>query len=243
MALSRATSRTGDWAAQARHTERVLVLAEDLDDWDALAQAHIQMGLRYPSIGAPWTGLASYATALNIGREHDLPGPMSRALVNLASAQNSRNLPAALAHAVEAMEVSRRAGLQSWYAFAILNHLIGLWTGGRYDEARQQLAEAHGDSDDRFLGATLHALDGWLCDLAGDPVPHRDAAVDTATDDVAARAWLTSHDMTVARIEGRTSEAAALAAATLDDLLAGRRNRRRLLPAVATTGARRPRRQ
>ena len=220
MALSRATSRTGDWDAQARHTERVLVLAEDLDDWDALAQAHIQMGLRYPSIGAPWTGLASYATALNIGREHDLPGPMSRALVNLASAQNSRNLPAALAHAVEAMEVSRRAGLQSWYAFAILNNLIGLWTGGRYDEARQQLAEAHGDSDDRFLGATLHALDGWLCDLAGDPVPHRDAAVDTATDDVAARAWLTSHDMTVARIEGRTSEAAALAAATLDDLLA-----------------------
>ena len=144
LALSRATSRTGDWAAQARHTERVLVLAEDLDDWDALAQAHIQMGLRYPSIGAPWTGLASYATALNIGREHDLPGPMSRALVNLASAQNSRNLPAALAHAVEAIEVSRRAGLQSWYAFAILNHLIGLWTGGRYDEARQQLAEAHG---------------------------------------------------------------------------------------------------
>ena len=42
-----------DWDAQARYTERVLVLAEDLDDWDALAQAHIQMGLRYPSIGAP----------------------------------------------------------------------------------------------------------------------------------------------------------------------------------------------
>jgi class 3 adenylate cyclase/tetratricopeptide (TPR) repeat protein len=220
MALSRAASRSGDWDAQARYTERVLVLAEDLGDWDALAQAHIQMGLRYPTIGAPWTGLASYTTALTIGREHNLPGPMSRALANLASAQNSRNLPAALEHAAEAMEVSRRAGLQYWHANASGNHLIALWTAGRYDEARQWLSEAREHSDDRILAGIRRTIGGWLRDLAGDPVPQRGAAVDTATDDVAVRAWLTSHDLTIARTEGRASDAAALAAATMDDLLA-----------------------
>ena len=219
MALSTATSRSGDWDAQARYAERLLLLAEDLDDWDALAQAHILIGLRYQSIGATRTALASYATALNIGREHDLAGPMGRALVNLAAAENSRDLPAALAHAVEAMEVSRRAGVQTWYHGAILNHLIGLWTAGRYDEAQQRLSAAREYSDDLIVVSTLDTIGGWLCDLRGEPVPGR-AAVDIATDDVSTRAWLTSHDLTVARIDGRTSEAASLAAATMADLLA-----------------------
>jgi class 3 adenylate cyclase/tetratricopeptide (TPR) repeat protein len=222
MALSLATSRSSDWDAQARYTERVLLLAEDLDDRDALAQTHIQMGLRYQSIGATRTALASYATALSIGREHDLPGSKGRALLNLAAAENSRDLPAALAHAVEAMEVLRRAGLQRLFAFATVNHLIGLWTAGRYDEARQRLPDVREDSDDPSIIATLDTLAGWLCDLAGEPVPGRAATLDTATEDVSDRAWLTSHDLTLARTAGRTSAVASLAGATLADLLAAR---------------------
>jgi tetratricopeptide (TPR) repeat protein len=222
LALSQATSRMSDWDAQARYTERVLLLAEDLDDRDALAQTHIQMGLRYQSIGATRTALASYATALNIGREHDLPGPKGRALLNLAAAENSRDLPAALAHAVEATEVLRRAGLQRLFAFAAVNHVIGLWTAGRYDEARQRLSEVREDTDDPSVIVTLDTLDGWLCDLAGEHVADRAATVDTAGEDLSDRAWLTSHDLTVARIAGRTSAVASLAAATMDDLLAAR---------------------
>ena len=218
IALAQATSRSGDWDAQARYTERVLLLAEALDDWDALAQAHIQMGLRYQSMGATRTALASYSTALNIGREHDLPGAMGRALVNLAAAENSRDLPAALAHAVEGMDVSRRAGLQRWYAFAFLNHLIALWTAGRYDDARQRVSEARENFDDQGVVATLDTIEGWLCDLAGEPVTPRGGAVE-GTDDVSDRAWLRSHDLTVARAAGREAAAASLAAATMEDLL------------------------
>ena len=219
-ALSRATSRTGDWDAQARYTERVLVLAEDLDDWDALAQVHVQMALRYQAIGATRTALASLGTALGISRDHDLPSAMSRALVNLAATENSRSLPMGLKYSAEAMDVARRAGLHTWYGFATSNFVIGLWTAGAYDEARRHIAEAREHIDDPGVVCTLDTIDGWLRVLAGDPVAGRDAAVDTSTDDVAVRAWLTSLDLTVASIEGRTSDAAAEAAATMDDLLA-----------------------
>jgi class 3 adenylate cyclase/tetratricopeptide (TPR) repeat protein len=219
-ALSRAMSRTGDWDAQSRCTEQMLLLAEALDDPDALAQAHIQMGTRYQSIGAPATGMASQRTALGIGRDHDLPGPMGRALVNLAAAENSRDLPTALEHAAEAIELSRRSGLQTWYGFAALNHLIGLWSAGRYDEARQRLHEAREHTDDQGILATMGTIEGWLCDARGDPVPGREVAVGDATDDEATLAWLTSHDLTAARVAGDHPAAAALAAVTMDHLLA-----------------------
>ena len=219
MALSVATNRIGDWDAQALHTERQLLLAEDLQDWDALAQALISSGSRYQALGATTTGLACFATALDIARKHDLPHSMSRALVNLTSAENSRDLPAALEHAVEAMEVSRRAGLQRLFDFASLNHLIGLWASGSYDEARQRLTETREHSDDLSTLATLDTIDGWLRELAGEPVPGRAASVDTSTDDLSDRAWLTSHDLTVASAEDRLSDATALAATTMDYLL------------------------
>jgi class 3 adenylate cyclase len=220
LALSLVSSRNGDWDAQARYTERLLLLAEALDDPDALAQAHIQIGHRYQSIGATRTALASYATALSIGREHRLAGVMGRALLNLAAAENGRDLPAALAHAAEAMEVSRRAGLPRWYAFASLNHLIGLWTAGRYEEARQRLSEAREYSDDIGVVATLDTIDGWLCDLRGEPVPGRATIFDTTIENVSDRAWFTSHEVTMARLEGRKAAVVSLAAATMDDLLA-----------------------
>jgi hypothetical protein len=77
--LSRASTRLGDWGAQARYTEQMLLLAEAFADPDALCTAHTQMAIRYQLIGAPATGLASCRTAIGIGREHDLPGPLARA--------------------------------------------------------------------------------------------------------------------------------------------------------------------
>jgi hypothetical protein len=44
---------------------------------------------------------------------------------------NSRDLEAAPVIAHEAIEVSRRVGLQVRVDLATLNYLIGLWTAGR----------------------------------------------------------------------------------------------------------------
>ena len=198
----------------------MLLLAEALGDPEALAIAHIQMGLRYPAIGAPVSGMASAQTAIAIVRDHDLPGPLARALVNLAAASNSRNLPAALAQSSEAIEVSRRAGLKEWTDYATLNHLIALWTAGRYADARRLLPEAHESTTDPSVQATLVTIEGWLCDATGAPAPDSVVIVGDFTDDESTLAWVTSNELTLARLAGDHSAAADLAAATVEHLRA-----------------------
>ena len=219
-ALSRATARTADWDAQARYTEQMLLLAEALGDPEALATAHIQMGLRYPAIGAPASGMASDQTAIAIVRDHDLPGPLARALVNLAAASNSRNLSAALALSSEAIEVSRRAGLNEWTHYATLNHLIALWTAGRYADVRRLLPEAYESTTDQTVLVTLVAIEGWLCDAVGAPAPDSVVVVGDFTDDEATLAWITSNELTLARLAGDHAAAVALAATTVEHLRA-----------------------
>ena len=210
-ALSRATSKAADWEAQGRYTERALVLAEALSDPDARAHAHIQMGMRYQSIGAPATGLASNLAALGIAREHDLPGPLSRALTNVAAAENCRNLTASLAHSAEAIEVSRRAGLQTWQEFSLLNHVIALWIAGRYDEARPLVAELWETTADVTVRPCLVTLDGWLADAQGKPATLWAGESDVVVDDVATLAWVGSGHLTRARVAGDRPAAVALA--------------------------------
>jgi class 3 adenylate cyclase len=209
--LSRASTRLGDWDAQARYTEQMLLLAEAFADPDALCAAHTQMAIRYQIIGAPATGLASCRTAIGIGREHDLPGPLARALTNLAAAENGRDLSAALEHSGEAIEVSRRAGLMMWFASSTLNRVIALWIAGRHDEIRQVTPELREATDDAGILVTLATIEGWLADARGDLDPAVAEPIDDVFDEQGTLAWLMTHRIVRALAAGDGEAAAALA--------------------------------
>ena len=142
MQLTRAHQRLGDWPAAGTGAERVLLLAEALGDPEALSSAYILFARRFGSIGTPATERALYEAALDLAREHELPEPLGRALLNLGSILNGRDLPAALASSQEAIDVGRRYGQQVTIDFASLNRLLALWIAGRQDEVASGLAEA-----------------------------------------------------------------------------------------------------
>ena len=221
-ALSRAAQRRGAWRDAPPYTERILVLAERLDDPAALADAHIHMGLRYQAIGAPSSSLRSYETAIDIARGHDLLAPLARALINLAAAQMSRDLPTSIRHSGEAVEVCRRAGLQTWSEFSTLNYIIGLWVAARYDELGPMLADAWEAFTDDSLMPSLATLDCWLADARGEVGEEaRWAGVaDAPTDDESTLAWMTARDIAQALSRGDTGRAASLAGDGMDHLLA-----------------------
>jgi class 3 adenylate cyclase len=217
--LSRATQRRGDWDAQAMYAEQLLLLAEALDDPESLATAHIQIGARYLAIGAPATSRASLQTAVSISRDYDLPEPLARALNNLASTLNSRDLLPALGYAREALDVSRRAGLQATVAYATFNYVVGLWTAGRLDETRKVLADAWDSITDPSIRDSLWTVQAWLADADGEPIPERDADVDATTDEESALAWRDSAEITRGLAAAQVTAVAGIAAESIDHLL------------------------
>jgi hypothetical protein len=110
------------------------------------------------------------------------------ALLNLAARSNSRDLPAALEYAREAIEVSRRAGLRHVDG-GTSNYVLGLWTAGQLSEASAVVAEARSIVRIRLPRVTIRAIEGWLAEAYGDPIPALDPDDDTATDEQSAVAW------------------------------------------------------
>ncbi|HEX7195922.1 MAG TPA: hypothetical protein VF364_03705, partial [Candidatus Limnocylindria bacterium] len=217
-ALSRATTRLTAWDVQARWTEQALLLGEALDDRDAVANALIQAGLRYSTIGAPAAAKAAQEAAGRIARDHDLWSALGRALVNLASQQNSRDLALALASSAEAIEVGRRSGQQFMREFAMLNQAIGLWQAGRYGEVGPLTSTVWEQTVDPASMGVLRTLDCWLADAQGrspDDVPD----VDAPLPDDADRAWLVTGDVARARATGDDTASAALAAQAMEHLV------------------------
>ena len=217
--LSSANQRRGDWAAQARYTERMLMLAEALDDQAALALAHIYMSARLSALGAAATAQGLLRTAVAIARAHDLAGPLAIALINLGALLNPRDLPAALENTQQAVDAARRSGVQDHVDLAILNYSLELWTAGRLDEAQDVLQEAW-SGNSRIALEAGNILEGWLADARGDPVPERVAAEEITTDDESRLAWITGEDVTRALAFGDTAMAARLAGESMAHLSA-----------------------
>jgi len=217
--LSGAYAGIGNWDAHREYTERFLLVAEALDDPEALATAHSMMSVRYSSIGAPATALASYRTAASIAREHELLDPLSMALGNLAGMMNSRDLVAGAALAREAMDVARRTGMQVRVDLATLNHLIGLWTAGRLAEADALLAEALDTVSDPGLLLCVSTVQGWLAQVHGQPIPARETNSGETTDAESTLAWQDSADITRALVGGDPGAAAAIASRSIEHLL------------------------
>ena len=221
-----------DIRIEIQYAGEMLILAEALDDPEALATALGALGTGYLSAGAHRGGVLLLESAAAIAREHDLPLPLVRALHNLAAFLNCRDLPIALGHAQEARDTARRAGLHTLAEATTSNMAISLWSLGRLTEVAElstQGLEAT-DPQARIASATFEV---WLADARGEALPR--SAQDTDTDAENNLAWLGIADLTRAIAADKQADATGLAPLDSDPPARGIQPRRRLLPALAAT--------
>ena len=178
LALSRAHAGLGSLESQLRYAQRMLFLAEALDDPGALATALEALGSTYVRGGAYQAGVILLESAAVIAREHDFPLSLARALGNLAAFLNSRDLPAALRHAAKARDVARRAGLQALEETARVNLAVGLWCSGRLADAAAAMPQGIDITDPQRDVAWL-VLQVWVAEARGTTPPAPATAADT----------------------------------------------------------------
>ena len=222
-ALRQAHAYLGESKTEIQFAGEMLILAEALDEPEAVATALGALGTGYLTLGAYRGGVILLESAAGISREHDLPFPLARALNNLAAFLNGRDLAAALRHAQECAEVARRAGLQGSAENAMVNYAIGLWCAGRLVELAEIIPNGLQATQPGMV-FTWWALDVWLADAAGTTLPPPLDEPDTdAQSDLA---WRTSGDLSRALTTGDRAEVArmapvvlahAMAAAGIDD--------------------------
>ena len=208
----------GDFETMAQIADRRIILAEAAGDYDALAHAQLQLGIRFVAVGAPATARALYESTATIAREHGLNERLGMALNNIATIDISRDLRAALDVSKESFDVARRSGVVGAVAYAFTNHLLALWTAGRISDALTLLSENRDAVDEPNVAVIIAAIEFWLAEATGTELPaERDFAV---TDSEADLAWLAHLKVTRAAAEGDTARAVELASSSLPHLLA-----------------------
>jgi hypothetical protein len=216
-ALTSAHAGLGDLDIQVQYAGEMLVLAEALDDPEALPTALGQLGTAFLRAGGYHGGVILLESAAVIAREHDLPFPLTRVLTNLAAFLNSRDLPAALRHAEQARDVARRAGLRPWMETAVINSAVALWCSGRLADVADLLPEGL-DGTDPQARIAWRTFQIWLAEARGEPVPA--PVADDDTDSELNLAWLGVADLSRAVRAGDHAEATRIAPLVLDHLLA-----------------------
>ena len=207
----------GESKTEIQYAGEMLILAESLDEPEAVATALGALGTGYLTLGAYRGGVILLESAAGISREHDLPFPLARALNNLAAFLNGRDLAAALRHAQECAEVARRAGLEGSVENAMVNYAIGLWCAGRLVELAEIIPSGL-KATQPGMAFTWWALDVWLADAAGtSPPPPLDEPDTDAQSDLA---WRTSGDLSRALTAGDPAEVARLAPVVLSHTMA-----------------------
>ncbi len=208
----------GDWERMAPLLDRLIVLAESLGDYRLLINGHINLGIRYIALGAPLTAQAIYEGAARLARELDVAHGFSMALTNLATMAVSRDLPQALAYGEQGMEAARRSGLVGQLDFTRFNYLLALWVAGRLGEAAELLQDLEETVADPAIVASLPAVEAWLADARGLPVPDHEDFVES--DNQSDQAWQSAYQLAHAVASGETGGAARLAEDSLVPLLA-----------------------
>jgi predicted ATPase len=165
--LAGAFAARGEYEQMGYYAERRILLAEALNDYEALTHAQLQVGIRYLSLGAPVTARTLYSGAAEIAREHDISSRLALALNNLASVSLSRDLAAALAYGREGIDAARRSGLVAQIDFTRLNYVLALWVAGRLAEASAGLEELQESVSEPAISCTLPAVDCWLSEALG----------------------------------------------------------------------------
>ena len=145
-----------DIRIEIQYAGEMLILAEALDDPEALATALGALGTGYLSAGAHRGGVLLLESAAAIAREHDLPLPLVRALHNLAAFLNCRDLPIALGHAQQARDTARRAGLHTLAEATTSNMAISLWSLGRLTEVAELSTQGLEATDPQARIASAH---------------------------------------------------------------------------------------
>jgi class 3 adenylate cyclase/tetratricopeptide (TPR) repeat protein len=208
--LSRISERLGKSVEQSYYTDRMLRLAEALGDTPVLALAHIELGVSYLARGAPVSARASYETAVRLARESG-GDALCRALSNLSGVMNARDLAAAEAYGIEALESARRAGLTTWTDYAMFNLLLCYWVSGRLDDAAQLAVEAEDSVIDPAIVPCLPTIRTWLAEARGTDFPSPAELHPDDTDDYGSRAWLYSGSLSRARAAGDAALASSFA--------------------------------
>ena len=219
LALATAHAGLGSLESQLWYAERMLFLAEALNDPGALAKALEALGSTYLRGGAHQAGVILLEAAAVIAREHDYPLSLARALGNLGAFLNGRDVRTALRHQEQARDVARRAGLQALEENSRVNIAVGLWCSGRLTEAAGVVPEGI-DITDPQRDIAWRTLQVWMAEAQGTtlPAPVADTAADT--DSQSNLAWLRSADLARAVVTGDRDEATHLAPQVLDHLLA-----------------------
>ncbi|MGY2874141.1 class 3 adenylate cyclase/tetratricopeptide (TPR) repeat protein [Marmoricola sp. URHA0025 HA25] len=162
--------------------------ADRLDEPGHLAEALAVLGIHYSTTGAFGVGRIFLEASARHAREHQLPGALARALVNLAAFTQSTNLVEAAGFAQEAVAVAQRAGNTMMLASAEANLVLVLSGAGRWTELDAALADANAlrrstFSDTAYVPQTLAALDRSLTP------PPSDTRGDRSSEALADRSW------------------------------------------------------
>jgi class 3 adenylate cyclase/tetratricopeptide (TPR) repeat protein len=206
----------GDVGRSTMYVEQRIILAERLGNYESLANAYNMLAIRFSMVGAPRTTLALVSLALEVSREHDIPGSIGGALVYLTTLQAPRDLAAAVDLAAEAEVMARRNGAREQIDIALANRSFILWTAGKLRDARRCADElVDVDSPLVAMAESARALVSWA---AGDEV-HLQRLQDVPSHpdfDV----WNDAYKVIANLAAGNVQEAAAAAAPALDAALA-----------------------
>jgi class 3 adenylate cyclase len=216
--LRRAHQVRAEAEQEARYAERILLLAERVDDRAALAEGLTGLGIRLSGLGAPEAAIVQYRGAAAVARELDLPGPLARALFCLCAALCGRDIEEALSAGRESLASARRSGIGTWIDYAALNYALSLWAAGRLREMSHVLEEATEKSVDPGIRISMAACELWLADALGEPAPARPDM--EATDNESDLAWLANLRMVRGLLDGDPGSAASIAEQSIGHILA-----------------------
>jgi class 3 adenylate cyclase/predicted ATPase len=215
--LASAHSNRGDMDRAAYFAERRLVLAEALNDASALSSAHVILGMRYASMGAPLTARAMFLSAAEVARENNLLTERATALVTVGVTETNRDLDAAMSTIREALDTARRSGSDTFTAYASGNLSLLLWVSGQLDELESFLNEVLEDTMLPAMRLSMTCISAWLADARGHVLPS--LAETTLSDAEPDRAWTGNLDLVHALAAGDLTAARRIAEETIGPLL------------------------
>jgi class 3 adenylate cyclase/tetratricopeptide (TPR) repeat protein len=221
--LAFAHAGRGHYDALVPYADRAMLLAEAANDLRSLSRALRQMARRYSVRGAQVSALALSRAAAQIARDQGLWDALAMALGIQVSIQLSRNLKDALANSGEGMSAARRGGVRATIDTTLTNHLLALWAGGQFTEARDLLSSFSDEPRDPTLRLALRGITRWIDQALGrkpDDLSSAEIEDVETFDDAYSLAWAGHIRLQDAVDRGDTAEAARIAKCTLPHVLA-----------------------
>ena len=211
--LGRAHDYSGEHDDALRYFQRMMTLAEALEDTERLVAALTSWATLWTFGGNPTAGLALLEKAVALAREVQLPSVLLRPLTNTAAFLGGRDLALAIDASEECVRIATQTGYMQPLSLAGSNLSLALWNAGRWQELQSRLAGDLVLAEPRMRAfllrqvatATGTDVDGGVDDL-GDPGDSEDLQI---------RAWslgAVAAGLTQPRDRARRAELAAEAA-------------------------------